>query len=61
MHQKNEEGSYMGRLSNAKNVVKDFYLSPHLYGQLAQHKGGLEILSQELPQLRKFFEVFYQN
>jgi len=57
MHQKNEEGSYMGRLSNAKSVVKDFYLAPHLYGQLAQHKGGLELLSREIPLLRKYTDV----
>jgi rapamycin-insensitive companion of mTOR len=57
MHQKNEEGSYVGRLSNAKNEVKDFYISPHLFGNLAQHKGGLELLAQETPLLRKYLEV----
>jgi rapamycin-insensitive companion of mTOR len=57
MHQKNEEGSYVGRLSNAKNAVKDFYISPHLFGNLAQHKGGLELLAQEMPLLRKYLEV----
>ncbi|XP_065337651.1 rapamycin-insensitive companion of mTOR isoform X2 [Cloeon dipterum] len=57
MHQKNEEGSYTGRLSNAKNVIKNSYLAPHLYGQLVQHKDGLELLSQDMNLLRKYFEI----
>ncbi|XP_059471780.1 rapamycin-insensitive companion of mTOR [Neocloeon triangulifer] len=57
MHQKNEEGSYVGRLSNVKNSVKDFYLPSHLYGQLVQHKEGLELISQDTALLKKYFEV----
>ncbi|KAG1659080.1 Rapamycin-insensitive companion of mTOR [Nymphon striatum] len=44
-HQTNENGMY-GRHDSEKHLVGDVFLPPHLYGQLAQHSDGLDLLLQ---------------
>lgn len=57
LHQKGEGGSYTGRLSNAKHVVRDVFVPPHLFGQLAQHARGLELLARETATLKRHCQV----
>ncbi len=45
-HQKNEERIY-GRRSHEAHVVRDVFIPPHLYGQLAATESGFEALQQD--------------
>lgn len=51
--ERNEDGRYSSRLSNAKRVPGDVYVPPHLYGQLARHSAGLQALldDENIPKL----------
>lgn len=44
LYEKNEDGRYSSRLSNAKLSPGDVYVAPHLYGQLSQHEAGFNTL-----------------
>lgn len=44
LHQRGEDGHYSRRVSSAKHVVKDVFVPPHLYGQLAQLPQGCKLL-----------------
>ncbi|KAF4524471.1 hypothetical protein B566_EDAN013086, partial [Ephemera danica] len=41
---------------NAKHVVRDAFLPPHLLGQLVQHPRGVELLSKEISMLQRHFQ-----
>lgn len=43
-HQKGEDGKYGRRIDRINPMTKNSYIPPHLYGQLAQHSEGCEIL-----------------
>ncbi|XP_065290010.1 rapamycin-insensitive companion of mTOR [Dermacentor albipictus] len=45
-HQRGEDGTYGRRSSNTRLKVQDVFAPPHLYGQLVQHKEGLEYLQK---------------
>ncbi|XP_064476967.1 rapamycin-insensitive companion of mTOR-like [Ornithodoros turicata] len=45
-HQRGEDGTYGRRSSNTRHKVQDVFTPTHLYGQLAQHNGGLQFLLQ---------------
>lgn len=48
-HQKGEDGKYGRRIDRINPMTKNSYLPPHLYGQLALHQEGIEIiLSRQL-------------
>lgn len=46
LHQRNEDGKYTRRLTNAKHKWKDVFVYPHLYGELSQHEKGFQALVQ---------------
>lgn len=46
LHQRNEDGKYTRRLTNAKHKWKDVFIYPHLYGELSQHEKGFQALIQ---------------
>ncbi|KAH6941719.1 hypothetical protein HPB50_022930 [Hyalomma asiaticum] len=45
-HQRGEDGTYGRRSSNTRLKVQDVFVPPHLYGQMVQHKEGLEYLQK---------------
>lgn len=45
-HQLNEEGGY-GRRSHDAHALRDVFVPPHLYGQLASSAEGIDILTKE--------------
>ena len=50
LHQRSEEGlGTYGRRTGDEHAVRDVFLPPHLYGQLAQTRPGLELLLAEGP------------
>uniref|UniRef100_A0A0K2V7N4 Rapamycininsensitive companion of mTORlike [Saccoglossus kowalevskii] n=1 Tax=Lepeophtheirus salmonis TaxID=72036 RepID=A0A0K2V7N4_LEPSM len=46
LHQRDEDGTY-GRRKYGPHTVKDLFIPPHLYGQLAISEEGLEILQRK--------------
>lgn len=44
LHQREENGRYSRRLTNAKHRWKPVWVPPHLYGQLARHAKGFAAL-----------------
>lgn len=55
-HQKGEDGKYGRRIDRINPINKNSYLPPHLYGQLALHSGGVEILLT-----RKLMDPVYET
>ncbi|KAL1438612.1 hypothetical protein MTO96_047969 [Rhipicephalus appendiculatus] len=55
-HQRGEDGTYGRRSSNTRLKVQDVFAPPHLYGQMVQHKEGLEYL-QKHGSLERHFET----
>ncbi|KAL3226573.1 hypothetical protein MRX96_024911 [Rhipicephalus microplus] len=55
-HQRGEDGTYGRRSSNTRLKVQDVFAPPHLYGQMVQHKEGLEYL-QKHGSLEHHFET----
>ncbi|KAH9366540.1 hypothetical protein HPB48_010306 [Haemaphysalis longicornis] len=45
-HQRGDDGTYGRRSSNTRLRVQDVFAPGHLYGQLAQHREGLEFLQK---------------
>lgn len=45
-HQRGDDGTYGRRSSNTRLHVQDVFVPAHLYGQLAQHREGLEFLQR---------------
>ncbi|KAK8757785.1 hypothetical protein V5799_004581, partial [Amblyomma americanum] len=45
-HQRGEDGTYGRRSSNTRLRVQDVFAPAHMYGQLVQHKEGLEYLQK---------------
>lgn len=62
-HQKGEDGKYGRRIDKINPMNKNSFLPPHLYGQLALHPDGIEILlSRKL--LKPVYEILlnpYKN
>lgn len=54
-HQKGEDGKYGRRIDRINLLTKNSHLPPHLYGQLALHVDGVEII-----QTRKLLEPHYE-
>ncbi|XP_035210908.1 rapamycin-insensitive companion of mTOR-like isoform X2 [Stegodyphus dumicola] len=52
-HRRSDDGTYGRRSSDISHSVKNVNLPPHMYGQLAQHAEGFEVLESEqvLPEL----------
>ena len=62
LHQRNDDGRYSRRNSNVRPRLKDLFVPPHLYGQLAQHSAGINILTShghltELTQVIFYFPL----
>lgn len=59
--ERNEDGRYSSRLSNAKRVPGEVYVPPHLYGQLARHSLGLSTLlaDDNIPRLIQVSFTFF--
>lgn len=55
-HQKGEDGKYGRRIDRINPLTKNSYLPPHLYGQLALHQEGTEIILS-----RKLMEPVYDT
>ncbi|KAH7935141.1 hypothetical protein HPB52_004529 [Rhipicephalus sanguineus] len=55
-HQRGEDGTYGRRSSNTRLKVQDVFAPPHLYGQMVQHKEGLDYL-QKHGSLERHFET----
>jgi len=48
LHQRGEDGhGTYGRRTGDPHAIRDVYLPPHIYGQLAQTESGLELVLQE--------------
>jgi hypothetical protein len=54
-HQKGDDGKYGRRINRINLLTKNSHIPPHLYGQLALHMDGVEIL-----QTRKLLEPHYE-
>uniref|UniRef100_A0A6G1S4P4 Rapamycin-insensitive companion of mTOR n=1 Tax=Aceria tosichella TaxID=561515 RepID=A0A6G1S4P4_9ACAR len=54
-HQKGEDGKYGRRIDRINLLTKNSHIPPHLYGQLALHLDGVDIL-----QTRKLLEPHYE-
>ncbi|RWS04250.1 rapamycin-insensitive companion of mTOR-like isoform X1, partial [Dinothrombium tinctorium] len=46
-HQRSEDGTYGRRMDRKNTTKKSAFVPPHLYGQLAKHQEGIQILLKE--------------
>ena len=57
--QRGEDGQY-GRRTGNKHIIHDIYVMPHLFGSLAKHEEGFELLKNH-PGLDAIIKVRLQN
>lgn len=57
-HRRNVDGTYGRRSSDVSHTVQNVYLPPHIYGQLAQHAEGIEVIERE-DILSSFVEIIH--